>query len=64
MQKHFADPAVMCACGGVYWILVLAENKRRDRLYSEPVIGREEIVQAVLEAGATDGTNRDFRYSY
>jgi len=64
MQKHSADPAVMCACGGVYWILVLAENKRRDRLYGEPVIGREEIVQAVLEAGATDGTNRDFRYSY
>jgi len=63
-QRDRTDPAVMCASGGVYWLLVLAENKRRDRLYGKPVIGREELVQAVLEQGATDGTNKDFRYSY
>lgn len=59
-----ADTVVMCVTGGVYWVLCLLENRRRDKVYGKPVIGREEIVQTITEAGATDGTNKDFRYSY
>lgn len=54
----------MCLTGGVYWVLCVYENRRRDKLYGVPVFGKEEIVQTISETGATDGTNKDFRYSY
>jgi hypothetical protein len=54
----------MCVTGGIYWALVYTENKRRDRLYGKPVVGSDSLIQAVVETGTTDGTNKDFRYSY
>lgn len=55
--------AVMAASGLAYYLLCVAENKRRDAKYGKP----QDVVQSGLEADKTDQTdleNHNFRYTY
>lgn len=55
--------AVMAAAGLAYYLLCVAENKRRDAKYGKP----QDVLQAGLEADISDQTdleNRQFRYTY
>ncbi|KAK1634406.1 major facilitator superfamily transporter [Colletotrichum phormii] len=55
--------ALMAASGLVYYLLCVAENKRRNSKFGVP----EDRLQAGLEQereDRTDGENEDFRYTY
>ncbi|KAH6695453.1 allantoate permease, partial [Plectosphaerella plurivora] len=55
--------AVMAAAGLAYYLLCVAENRRRDARYGKP----KDAVQAGLEADKSDQTdleNHNFRYTY
>ncbi|OCF71005.1 hypothetical protein I204_08241 [Kwoniella mangroviensis CBS 8886] len=56
--------AIMCACGGMYWALVIYENSRRDRLYGKSSQDTQQIIDEAYSTGDTDGKNHNFRYSF
>lgn len=54
--------AIMAATGIVYWVLIVAENKRRDAAYGKP--GENAVVTGleIDEQDRTDRQNKEFRY--
>lgn len=56
--------AVMGATGILYWVLILVENKERDRLYGKSGKDARERGLEVADLDETDGENKDFRYVY
>ena len=56
--------AIMGATGVVYGVLVLAENKRRNRTFGLPDKDQVAIGLEIDVLDQTDGQNKEFRYVY
>jgi len=54
----------MGATGIVYGLLVLAENKRRNKTFGLPDKDRVAISLEIEILDQTDGQNKEFRYVY